>query len=493
MPKLPPLGYFIFLRYGIDMTYAGKNVLIFGLGLQGGGIATTEFFHAHGANITITDRKTKSELQSSIDVLKRKNIPAKYTLDEHTHEDIDRADIVVLNPDVPPDAPMIRYAREKNKIITNEAIVFFETFNREKIAITGTKGKTTTVNWTHHLLAQKNKNAFIVGNSSISPFLNINHFKKAGPAVIELPSFQLELFSHSVPAPHIAAITNIDVDHLNRHKTMEKYIEAKCNIFVSQRSTDFLILNADNARTKTILRYKPAASVLSLSMNQEVNRGLYVRNGTLHEKTDSTDETIGDISEMIKTYGTHNAYNFLFAAQIARLHDMSWNIIMQSAETLPTIPFRQEIIFQKDNLAIVNDTTGSVPAGAIPGIERFFDTELVLIAGGTDKELNFKDWANVVSKRVKPENLFLLSGSATDKMISELEKISYSLKKKQVYDDFDTLVSDAYDFSFEHAQSKQTTLLFSPASASFEKFKNEFDRGERFNAIVKTVLRKNGL
>ena len=162
-------------------------------------------------------------------------------------------------------------------------------------------------------------------------------------------------------------------------------------------------------------------------------------------------------------------------------------MIKKGIKTLPQIKFRQEIIRRDGNLIIVNDTTATSPDGTIAALKRFGHQgqTLILITGGTDKNLIFGEWAKEIKKCVKKENLFLLEGSATSKMVGELEKTKYfGANPPQLFLNFEILLTSA--FKHVKLQKGKTILLFSPSSASFEKFKNEFDRGEKFNQFFNT-------
>jgi len=197
-------------------------------------------------------------------------------------------------------------------------------------------------------------------------------------------------------------------------------------------------------------------------------------------------------------YGEHNLYNLLFALLAIYLYLKSKNIknpikqiksLKNNIFKLKTPKFRQEIIYKEKNLIIVNDSAATSPEATINALERFKKYKnLILITGGTDKNLDFKDLAQEIKKKIKPENLILLNGSATKNLIEELKKINYKVKEENIFEDLreaiKTLISN--DNPLKSASNlRKSVVLFSPASASFEKFKNEFDRGKSFNKIIK--------
>src|SRR3989344_7064872 len=227
-----------------------KKVLLVGLGILGGGVATARFLVERGAILTVTDTKDADGLDVSLQKLSNLNI--EYHLGDHVGKDFLDNEIIVVNPGVPADDPLIELARKSGKQIENELTLFYK-FCKSKnvVAVTGTRGKTTTVNWIHHFLKQKDPQAVLCGNSPENPFLgSLESIGEDTLVVLETPSFQLEMVTPDVPTPHVAVITNIYQDHLNRHKTIQNYASIKANIFRGQNENDFLVLNKENEWTE---------------------------------------------------------------------------------------------------------------------------------------------------------------------------------------------------------------------------------------------------
>lgn len=447
-----------------------KKVLVMGLGLLGGGIATTKWLVKHGAKVTVTDLKSRADLLSSIKALGSAAKKVRFVLGKHNESDFKSHDIVVVNPAVPKESRFLKTAQKAGAKLENEATLFFTFCQNPIIAVTGTRGKTTTANWTYHFLKQKYPRAVLTGNSTDHPLLKeLDKLDGQTPVVVEISSWHLEFFNRPLKAPRVAVITNIYPDHLNRHADMNDYALAKANIFKNQTSDDFLILNKKNPWTKFFLKQKPKGQIKFVPFSPHFS--------------------LLSLSGL----GDHNIQNFLVAALAANLVRVSWSLIRRAVKTLPQIKFRQEVIYQKSNLTVVNDTTATSPDATIAALTRFSDhgykgQTLILATGGTDKNLVFDPpsggWAKAVKKFVKPENLFLLTGSATQKMLSALEKKNYFKKNPpQIFLGLETLLTAAV----KHAKMTpgRKILLFSPAAASFEKFKNEFDRGEKFNQFFK--------
>ena len=222
---------------------------------MGGGVATTKWLVKHGAKVTVTDMRSRVQLKSSIKQLGVTANKIKLVLGEHREVDFKTSDIIVVNPAVPRESKYLAIAKKHGARLENEASLFFRYSRNPIIAVTGTRGKTTTVNWILFLLKQKFLNAKLTGNSSDQPMLGIlDSLDGKTPVIAELSSWHLELLNQSGRAPEITLITNIYPDHLNRYSSVKDYASAKANIFKNQKKGDFLILNKKNEWTKFFMK-----------------------------------------------------------------------------------------------------------------------------------------------------------------------------------------------------------------------------------------------
>ena len=462
-------------------SFKNKKVLVFGLGLLGGGVATTNWLLKHGAKVTVTDLKTKEQLAPSLKKIKGKVV---LRLGGHTEKDIRANEVIVFNPDISVKNLYVALARKLSKRIENEATIFYERCNRPIVAITGTRGKTTTVTWIQYLLG---RTAITAGNRSEYAFLDtLDKISRYRTIVNELPSYQLEYFPFTDLGPHIAVITNISRDHMNRHdNSIEEYAATKANIFRNQSSADHLILNRDDTWTKFFLKQKPKAKVWFFSVKafSKNERGIFIRDGAMYFRDGGAAQKVTDVRSFARERGNHNLANFLAAALAAHLAGAPWQGIVARMKTLPGVSFRQEIVFKSPKLTIINDTTATSAEGGVAAIERFASPSTIFIAGGTDRGLEYASWAKSARKKIAAKNLILLSGSATAKMTAALGTFS---KIIAIYETLD----ECFNAALARAQTyRKAIILFSPAAKSFEKFKNEYDRGEQFNKLV-TRLRK---
>jgi UDP-N-acetylmuramoylalanine--D-glutamate ligase len=450
--------------------FSNKKVLLVGLGVLGGGLATAKYLLKKGARLTVTDLKTPDELKKPIEKIGKKR--AVWRLGRHDEKDFKESDIIVFNQSVPFGSKWVKLARTLEKPIESDLTLFSREIKQNKgryIGITGTRGKTTTSHWLAHFLPS----AALGGNQPERGLLYLAGLKKK-LYVLELSSFQLEYSNKESVPPKIAVITNLYVDHLNYHGSLKSYFKAKFKIFQNQTGKDFLILNGDNKYTCLVLREKPKSKIylFSLSPLEKKIDGIFMDKEKIIFQEGGRRKFICEIR---KDFSLHQRSNLLPAMLAAYLEERDWKKICARIGGLPEIPFRQEIILKRKGLVVVNDSAGTSPEAAMAAIDRF-GKDMVLITGGTDKRLEFKALARKIRGSLKPKNLYLLEGSATEKLAKLL-----GIKNIRIFRTLKDIIAQL---------PSSGTIVFSPASASFEKFKNEFDRGEQFNLLAKKKWKK---
>ena len=471
--------------------FKNKKVLLVGLGRLGGGLAMAKFFIARGARLTVTDLKTATELRDSIKKLNAyfkkvslsRTPSIKMVLGKHQKEDFVRNEIIACSPAVSIDSMLIKLAFKAKKRVENDLSLFLELLrgrNVDYIAITGTRGKTTTTHWLRYFTG-----GVLGGNQPQRGFLNIIA-KKTKLFVLELSSFQLEFMRKGLPAPKVAIVTNLYVDHINRHGTFTKYANTKANIFLNQTKNDFLILNADDLNIQLFLSRKPKSAVLYTSLYSlpKAKNGLFFVGDKIYFQRVGRKELITEVLGM----SNHEKQNLLAAMLGARLYGVSWESIVLKIKTVPSVALRQEVIFKKNGLTVINDSAATSPEATLAALEKFKHTEnLILITGGTDKQLEFKALAKKIKTTIPQKNLCILEGSATKKLIGELKKINYFKKEPRIFENLQSIIQSIDVLTSN--RSSLITVLFSPGAASFEKFKNEFDRGKKFNELVRRYFK----
>jgi UDP-N-acetylmuramoylalanine--D-glutamate ligase len=477
------------------MNFKGKKVLVMGLGILGGGVATAKWLVRHGARVTVTDVRTKSELADSIRSLGSSARKIKFVLGEHRKDDFERNDVIIVNPAVRRENEYLAVAKKHKRLLINDARIFFDVVENPVIAVTGTRGKTTTTNWIAHFLRTRNKSVAVAGNSSNLALLDLADRLKSKkmPVVVELSSWHLERLPGSKYAPEIAVITNLYSDHLNRYKGMKSYARAKAGIFKGQKRDQRLILNDDNRWTGFFLKLRPKAKIYFFSLKHlpKSKNGIFLKKGSLFFQENGRSEEVISESAVLLTRkrGEHNVMNLMAAALAAHLAGISWFEIAAAVRSLPEIKYREETILEKEGLRVINDSAATSPDAVVAAIRRFHgDGRLILMTGGTDKNLDFKPLAREIQNTLVPENVFFLSGGATKRLIAELDRLKYFKKERpQTFEDLELIV-EKIKALLPKFYALPCTILFSPGAASFEKFKNEFDRGEKFNEYIRKYL-----
>lgn len=459
----------------------GKRVILVGLGRLGGGVAAAKYFASKGAKLTVTDALGARELSASLKKLGNYR-HIRYILGKQSESNFKNQDIAIFNPAIPATSPLVKFAKKHCGRTYNDLSYFLETVYGSEgetgperyIGVTGTRGKTTITNWIVHFLDR----AVMGGNmptAGLFKLLGRRDIKKK-PVVLELSSFQLEFMEKDSTPPHIAVVTNLYVDHLNRHKTFKKYADTKARLFAGQKRDDFLILNADDPNSKIFTDKKPVAHVYFTSaMGKKIENGLRVKNGMIFLAENGKEILIGKIPP---GYSLHSLGNLLASMLAAYLWGIEWSVVLKKIPSLPQIPFRQELVYKKRNMKIYNDSASTSPEGAIAAIERFNDPMTVFIFGGTDKMLDFSSLAYRIRKKIGAKRAYFLEGSGTVKLMDELRRMGW--KGKTAYPSLEGILRE-----ISMGKKEIRRVVFSPGAASFEKFKNEFDRGKRFNRLVK--------
>jgi len=427
-------------------NFKDKRVTVMGLGLHGGGVGVAKFFVRQGAKVLVTDPKSKKELRDSIDELTHstKQGQIKYVLGKHRAEDFKNADLIIKNPAVPKDSKYLKIAKKNKVPIETDIGLFFELCPSKKIiGITGTKGKSTTATLIAELLKTKHKVA-LAGNIRASVLEELPKITKDTVVILELSSWQLEDLKPHKKSPQIAIITNIMPDHLNRHKRMQNYIEAKKLIFKFQKPKNFLILNRDDKIVREFGKEAKAKTIF-YSKKRAVKYSKY-----------------------IKLAGKHNLNNISAAITVAKIFKILDSTIKKTLKNFKGIEGRLEFVKEIKGVKYYNDTTATTTEATIADLKSFPAGNIILFAGGTDKNLNFKELARVILKKVKV--LILIHGTATKK----LEKASLRLVARRAKN-----MKMGVKIARENAKEDDIILL-SPGCASFGLFQHEFDRGEQF-------------
>ncbi|MCX7955881.1 MAG: UDP-N-acetylmuramoyl-L-alanine--D-glutamate ligase [Patescibacteria group bacterium] len=444
----------------LKRKYYGKKVLVVGLGLQGGGLGTARFFSELGAKVIVTDKKTEKQLYSSIQKLKNfKNID--FHLGSHSLDDFVNADIIFKGPSVSWQLPEIIEAEKRNIPIEMEMSFTAFYFPGKIIGITGTRGKSTTTNLIFNVLKEAGFKVFLGGG--LPGICNIEFLKKADKntwLVAELSSWALSGFHNKKISPHIAVFTSFYPDHLNYYKNMNDYLFDKKAIYLYQKENDYLVANKS---LKELINEKNK-NIIWFSKNDFSYKLKYLR-------------------------GDHNLENAASALKVAQILNINQKKAVKIISNFKGVPYRQEIIKEKNGIIFVNDTTSTTPTATIKAIESFSDKKIILILGGNSKNLPFDD---LIKNLNKTEKIVLLAGSFTDEILKIIKKFFSEKITEKIYDNLEEAIKKAYDLAKEikskSIDKNEICILFSPGATSFAMFNNEFHRGDEFNKIVKKII-----
>ncbi|MDP3998555.1 MAG: UDP-N-acetylmuramoyl-L-alanine--D-glutamate ligase [bacterium] len=440
--------------YSIGKTFHGKKVLIMGLGRLGGGEGVARFFVGEGAKVTVTDLKNEEELKDTLQRLR--DLPISYVLGKHRPEDFRDQDLVIRNPDVPRDSPFLEIAR-KNKIpVEVDESLFLKLCPVPVIGVTGTRGKTTTTTLIGKILEEAGHHTLLGGN--LNGVATLSLLRKITPqtkVVLELSSWQLQSLDDNKLSPHIAVVTNIYPDHLNRYRTMDDYVNDKTAVFKYQKKDDFLVLNQESEITRSFAK---------LTKSQVV----------WFKKEDWPTEW------HLKIPGEHNRENAAAVLAVGKILGVDEEIIKKTMGDFGGVPYRLEVIRKLNGVTYVNDTTSTTPIAGVMALRVYSGKPIILIAGGNSKNLDLTEFTGEIAKVVKA--VVLLEGTATDELEEKLKAQGSKLKILGRFDNFEKAILAA-----QKVAKPDNIVLLSPGCTSFGMFENEFDRGEQFNRIVRSL------
>ena len=438
----------------------GKQVAVLGLGVSNRPLV--RLLLEFGCQVTGCDKTPREKLDEEVLLLEQEG--CRLQVGEGYLEDVE-ADVVFRTPGMHPGNPAIEALRRRGAEITSEMEVFFEVAPCHLIAVTGSDGKTTTTTLIAEMLKTEGKTVWLGGNIG-TPLLPLcREMKQDDYAVVELSSFQLMDMKRS---PQRAVVTNLAPNHLDVHKDMEEYVQAKKNIFHFQKPGDLLVLNADNEITAS---FAGAGQTHFFSRKGRTNC-VWEENGAIYRRGEKILETTD-----ILIPGTHNVENYM--AAIAAVDGLVSNdAIRRVARNFGGVEHRIELVRIKDGVKFYNDSIASSPSRTIAGL-RSFTQKVILIAGGYDKHIPYDVLGPEICVHVS--KLFLC-GATAGKIRAAVEQTKMEQPEITDCGDFENAVRSA-----AAAARAGDIVLMSPASASFDQFKNFMVRGERFKKIVKEL------
>ena len=448
------------------MNLEGKRVLVVGSGKSG--VAAAELLRKKGITFVLFDGNKDLDVTALIE----KNpvfAGAEILLGELAPEDMARIDLVVLSPGVPTDLPMVNELRNRQIPIWGEIELAYHFAKGRIIAITGTNGKTTTTSLVGEIMANYFDDVKVVGNIGI-PYTSVAaDTTEDTVTVAEISSFQLET-THEF-APEVTAILNITPDHLNRHHTMECYIETKESITKNQTAGDTCVLNYED---EVLRRFGETlqTKVVFFSSTRRLEKGLYLDGEDIFYADGTTDTKVINVNEL-NILGKHNYENVMAAVGMSVSFGVPMDKIVEVLKRFQAVEHRIEYVTEKRGVKFYNDSKGTNPDAAIQGI-RAMNRPTLLIGGGYDKQSEYDEWIESFDGKVKK---LVLIGQTKEK-IAECAK-KHGFEDVILCDTFE----EAIDTCYANAVSGDAVLL-SPACASWGMFPNYEERGRIFKEIV---------
>lgn len=441
--------------------FKDKKITVMGLGLLGRGVGDATFLAACGAEVTVTDLKTEEQLADSVAQLRTyENVT--FVLGEHRTEDFEGRDMVLVAAGVPIDSPYLAHAREQGVPLKQSAALFAELAGIPIIGVTGTRGKSTVTHMIHHVLEAATGEQVILGGNirGVSNLQLLNEVHEGTLAVMELDSWQLQGFGWAEMSPQIAVFTNFMPDHMNYyHGNMDAYFADKANIFLYQEESGVLIT------TPEVFAYATQfAKGKQITIGQEVVLA---------------DASVLPEDCLLAMPGEHNRLNAALAYQALRATSLTDEQIFEGLATFPGVPGRLEYLGDVGGVKVYNDNNATTPTATLTGLRALANgnaSRTVLIMGGADKGLDTSELISELPQYVK--GVVLLPGSGSERIVDHIEA-------RHV-----TGLAEAVDVALGSAVPGDV-VLFSPGFASFDQFKNEYDRNDQFVALIRERMERS--
>lgn len=450
-------------------SIADQRVAICGIGNNN--VPVIYLFLKNGAKVIACDKRTEDELGDVAEKLRAAG--AQLRLGETYLDDLD-VDLILRTPGMKPYLPQFEAARAHGITVTSEMELFFELCEAPIYAVTGSDGKTTTTTIVAGLLDAAGIKTFVGGNIGRALLPYVEEIRPQDAAVVELSSFQLTNMTHS---PHVAVVTNVAPNHLDWHTDMQEYIDAKRNLVSYQTASDRAVLNLDNDVTSSFVS-GAKGDVWQFSRKDRVRKGCWLNSDRQIVLSDGTLDHIVMSAEDIRIPGEHNIENYM-AAICAVWGEVSIENIARFARSFGGVEHRSELVRELNGVRWYNDSIGSSPSRTIAGL-RAFKRQVILIAGGYDKHIPYDPIGPVAAEKVKTAILMGATADAIEQAIRAHSDLPIIRVRNM-----EEAVAAAY------ASATEGDIVFmSPASASFDMYKNFEVRGNHFKTLVKDLPEK---
>ena len=449
-----------------------RKIAIIGLGVSN--IPLLSYLHDLGAKITVFDNRTIDNIDKNImDIITNNNI--EFSFGKNNLSKLNGFDIIFRSPTCREDWPELVKEAKRGAIITSEIEMLMELCPGTIIGVTGSDGKTTTTSLIYEIVKKQGFNCYLGGNIGIPLFTKIQEMKPNDMVILELSSFQLMNIHTS---PNIAVITNISPNHLDFHKSYEEYIEAKKNIFKYQNEDGILVLNYDNEITRECAK-EAKGKVIFFSRENKLDNGVILDDDIIKVCDNKLRKHILNTKDLLLR-GKHN-YENVCTAIAATLEIASTEKQIEAVTQFKGVKHRLEFVKEINGVKWYNDSIGTSPTRTIAGLKSF-NEKIVLIAGGYDKHLDYTPMAKPILDNV---SVLILMGQTSKKIKESVEnEMKVEQKRIEIYE-CDTLQETVN--TAKKVAKKGEVVLFSPASASFDMYKNFEERGDKFKSIVNSL------
>ncbi|MEX0621730.1 MAG: UDP-N-acetylmuramoyl-L-alanine--D-glutamate ligase [Candidatus Woykebacteria bacterium] len=455
------------------MNFSGKKVAVVGAGIEG--FSTLHFLSGKGSTLYLFDRREEGQIGKQ-KLQKASDLGAVVVTGKHYLDGLADFDIIFRSPGVRPDLPQIVEAKRRGAIITSQTKLFFDLCPAPIIGVTGTKGKGTTVTLISDILKSAGKKVLLGGNIGEPPLNLIQKVTSDSLIILELSSFQLIDLEKS---PHVAVILMITTEHLDWHKDVYEYRQAKERIVKYQTETDYVVIDNDFPASREIGEISKAKKYYYSSYT-EVKRGAYFKEDSVFARSDDYTTKIID-SEKIKIPGEHNIQNITASIAAASILKIPHKVTAQAIGAFKGLPHRLELVAEINGVKYYNDSASTTPETAIAAINSFKEPKIIIL-GGSSKQADFSN----LGKKIVESNIkgVILIGE-------EAKRIENSIKKSGHFEG--SLVKNLTSMrkiveSAKNLASNGDVIVLSPASASFDMFENYEARGEKFKEAVNSFL-----
>ena len=446
-----------------------KRILVVGMGKSG--IAAAQALLKLGAVVSVYDRKEYDKIDTQlVQFLRNKNVTCYFGEEPKNTGELD---MVVISPGVPLDTGFVQKAKDEGAEVIGELEIAYRVGKGKYVAITGTNGKTTTTTLVGEIFKNSGRKTYVVGNVGVAVISKALCTTEEDWLVTETSSFQLETTRDF--RPEVSALLNITPDHMDRHKTLENYAQAKAMIFKNQDESQYFIVNYDDEESMKLVP-QCRARVIPFSRKAALPLGCFVLDGDIVVKTENGQCVDICGADELKIPGDHNLENALAATAVSYFAGIAPEVIAKTLRTFEGVEHRLEFCGEVDGIRFVNDSKGTNPDASIKAVEAM-KSGIILIAGGYDKGSEFDEFINAFQGKVK--HLVLL-GKTAPKIRETAERLGFT--DITMCRDMDECVKTAYKQA-----SPGDTVLLSPACASWDMYTCFEQRGEHFKNCVRDL------